>query len=62
VDVSYEYEQLVVPENIDGSHIKTFKKLKEPSQNTTLFNGKFNLTIKQLDKEPNMFQKFIKRF
>lgn len=55
VDVTYEYE-----ENIDG--IKTVKKSKEPSAETTLFNGKFNLTIKQLDKEPNMFQRFIKRF
>jgi len=62
IDVSYEYEQLVVPENIDGSHIKTFKKSKEPSAETKLFNGKFNLTITQLDKEPNMFQRFIKRF
>ena len=62
VDVAYEYEQLIVPENIDGSHIKTFKKSKEPSAETTLFNGRFNLTITQLDKEPNMFQRFIKRF
>ena len=62
IDVTYEYEQHIVPENIDGSYIKTFKKSKEPSAETTLFNGKFNLTIKQLDKEPNMFQKFIKRF
>ena len=62
VDVAYEYEQLIVPENIDGAHIKTVKKSKEPSAEATLFNGKFNLTITQLDKEPNMFQKFIKRF
>lgn len=62
VDVTYEYEQLIVPENIDDSHIKTFKKSKEPSAETTLFNGRFNLTITQLDKEPNMLQRFIKRF
>ena len=62
VEVAYEYEQLIVPENIDGTHIKTVKKSKEPSAETTLFNGKFNLKITQLDKEPNMFQKFIKRF
>ena len=62
VDVAYEYEQLIVPENIDGAHIKTVKKSKEPSAEATLFNGKFNLTIMQLDKEPNIFQKFIKRF
>ena len=62
IDTTYEYEQLIVPENIDGAHIKTVKKSKEPSAEATLFNGKFNLTIKQLDKEPNMFQKFIKRF
>jgi hypothetical protein len=62
VDVTYEYEELVVPENPDGAHIKTVKKSKELSADTNLFNGKFNLTIKQLDKEPNMFQRFIKRF
>lgn len=62
IDVAYEYEQHIVPENIDGAHIKTFKKSKEPSNDTKLFNGKFNLTIKQLDKEPNMLQRFIKRF
>ena len=62
VDVTYEYEELVVPENPDGAYVTTRKKSKELSVDTTLFNGKFNLTIKQLDKEPNMFQRFIKRF
>jgi len=62
IDTTYEYEQLIVPENIDGAHIKTVKKSKEPSAEATLFNGKFNLTITQLDKEPNMLQRFIKRF
>ena len=61
VDVTYEYEVLLPDENI-GAYTKVIKKSKEPSQNTELFNGKFNLTIKQLDKEPNMFQRFIKRF
>ena len=62
VDVTYEYEELIVPENIDAAYIKTRKKSKELSADTKLLNGKFNLTITQLDKEPNMFQKFIKRF
>ena len=61
IDVTYEYEELVPDENI-GAYTKVRTKSKEPSQNTEIFNGKFNLTIKQLDKEPNMFQKFIKRF
>ena len=62
IDVSYEYEELVVPENPDGAYIRTRRKSKELEADTTLFNGKFNLTITQLDKEPNMFQRFIKRF
>jgi len=62
VDVTYEYEELFVGENPDDSYIRTIKKSKELSADTTLLNGKLNLTIKQLDKEPNMFQKFIKRF
>jgi hypothetical protein len=61
VDVTYEYEELVPDENI-GAYTKVRTKSTEPSLNTKLYDGKFNLTIKQLDKEPNMFQKFIKRF
>ena len=61
IDVTYEYEELVPDENI-GAYTKVRTKSKEPSQNTEIFNGKFNLKIKQLDKEPNMFQRFIKRF
>jgi len=61
VDVTYEYEELVPDENI-GAYTKVRTKSKEPSLNTKLYDGKFNLTIKQLDKEPNMFQRFIKRF
>jgi len=61
IDVTYEYEELVPDENI-GAYTKVRTKSKEPSQNTKIYDGKFNLTITQLDKEPNMFQKFIKRF
>ena len=61
IDVTYEYEELVPDENI-GAYTKVRTKSKEPSLNTKLYDGKFNLTIKQLDKEPNMFQRFIKRF
>jgi hypothetical protein len=61
IDVTYEYEELLPDENI-GAYTKVIKKSKEPSKNAEFFNGKFNLTIKQLDKEPNMFQRFIKRF
>jgi len=61
VDVTYEYEDLVPDENI-GAYTKVRTKSTEPSPNTKLYDGKFNLTIKQLDKEPNMFQRFIKRF
>jgi hypothetical protein len=61
VDVTYEYEELVPDENI-GAYTKVRTKSTEPSLNTKLYDGKFNLTIKQLDKEPNMFQRFIKRF
>ena len=61
IDVTYEYEELVPDENI-GAYTKVRTKSKEPSQDTKIYDGKFNLTIKQLDKEPNMFQKFIKRF
>jgi hypothetical protein len=61
IDVTYEYEELVPDENI-GAYTKVRTKSTEPSLNTKLYDGKFNLTIKQLDKEPNMFQRFIKRF
>lgn len=61
IDVTYEYEELVPDENI-GAYTKVRTKSKEPSQDTKIYDGKFNLTIKQLDKEPNMFQRFIKRF
>lgn len=61
IDVTYEYEDLVPDENI-GAYTKVRTKSTEPSLNTKLYDGKFNLTITQLDKEPNMFQKFIKRF
>jgi hypothetical protein len=61
IDTIYEYEELLPDENI-GGYTKVRRTSKEPSKNTGLFNGKFNLTIKQLDKEPNMLQKFIKRF
>ncbi len=66
IDVTYEYEELIPDKNIPldwrGAHTKVRTESKEPSQNTKIYDGKFNLTIKQLDKEPNMFQKFIKRF
>ncbi len=66
IDVTYEYEELIPDKNIPldwrGAHTKVRTESKEPSQDTKIFDGKFNLTIKQLDKEPNMFQKFIKRF
>jgi hypothetical protein len=61
IDVTYEYEVLLPDENI-GAYTKVITKSKEPTQNTELFNGKLNLTIKQLDKEPSFFKKFIKRF
>jgi hypothetical protein len=61
IDVTYEYEELVPDENI-GAYTKVRTKSKEPSQDTKIYDGKFNLTIKQLDKEPNMFQRFINRF
>jgi hypothetical protein len=61
VDVTYEYEELLPDENI-GAYTKVRTKSTEPSKNKELFCGKFNLTIKKLDKEPNMFQRFIKRF
>lgn len=61
IDVTYEYEDLVPDENI-GAYTKVRTKSKEPLPNTKLYDGKFNLTITQLDKEPNMFQRFIKRF
>jgi hypothetical protein len=66
IDVTYEYEELIPDKNIPldwrGAHTKVRTESKEPSQDTKIYDGKFNLTIKQLDKEPNMFQKFIKRF
>jgi hypothetical protein len=61
IDTIYEYEDLLADENI-GGYTKVIRKSKEPSLNTNLLNGKFNLTIRQLHKEPNMFQRFIKRF
>ena len=61
IDVTYEYEELVPDENI-GAYTKVRTKSTEPSQDTKINTGKFNLTIKQLDKEPNIFQRFIKRF
>jgi hypothetical protein len=56
-ETTYEYEQ------VNGIFdIKVFKISKEPSLETQLFKGKFNLTITQLDKRPSMLKRFIKRF
>lgn len=49
-------------------YIKLFEEIQskiaiqKDNHESLVFNGRFNLTITQLDKEPNMFQKFIKRF